>query len=471
MSVLSSTIPMSAAVSQLAAQGSYPALADDGWQLDVEPVRPVIDAYFERSIPFIDPASSSIGEMERVYSNLRIEFPSNEPRYIDAIGSIDGRGDVFIGAGHIMPIIYGGWARASHVYAVDIFGELPLCVTPFWGALFCMSRNRSEFLSLLSGRPVSSDVADSLETRKPDEIIRAVMDIPFDASFSHAVADGLIELLSSSDQLPPDVIRRVIDTRYFRRGGTKPLYDHRKIGSMFAKGDSEGRGGPLSSSSAFEMCRNLFLEGRMTGVASDIVGSGMDMIVKETERQKTAIRTIYISNIPDWMHNRVYGFNELNGYTWRDRRSALEYMYRFYDRLSKIPYADDAVVVSTLDSVYTMAFDLSQYVRASIPLSLPPVEGGRVARRFYRLHNMLFPSFNQLPKDRLQIILNGSDVDGKYKRLMEAVSAEYSESELSPVRIKEIVAEKGLRNAIPEWEQDMLINFLACVGVVTMKSS
>ena len=437
---------------------AFPVLTNTGWQINTPALQPIIAGYIARSTPLTDPNSSSFGQMEAIYKAHEMEndFPTNEQSFADAIESVANRGGILIGTGHILPIIYGGWAGASHIYALDSIGEVIFGLIPLWGALLAMAKNRAEFASLLFGRPITSEHAAELERKNGEELTEAVWELPSEQPFSDAVVDGLAMLLSGGNaSLQFERLKEIIQNvlRIIRKPyNMGPGLNFR----LLYKTDEKGRGGPLVSTQAFQMSRDIFLEGRITGVASDFVGAGLDSILRQTEERKENIRTIYISNIPDWMNNRTYENGD----------EAMKYIHRFYSRLNGIPFSRDAVIVSSIHGVHTMAYGLPQHIGAWIPLNLPPVEAAKKAKEFYKLHLLLSWSMDLPLKRRLDGILSHPDnCDIRYRVFFQSVERRFKDKPLKFSMLEDIIRHIGLALAIPEWERQMLFNFLACAGL------
>ena len=131
---------------RLSVNGAMPRRSGTGWEAPFREISGLIKGYMNRSAPFM-PNSESPSTVKEI-------LLSDETDFTSAIKYIHDIGDVFIGLGTLLPITYAAWQGASHAYIVNSDPDIARIFTPLYGALLCMARDRTEFLSLLSGKPI-----------------------------------------------------------------------------------------------------------------------------------------------------------------------------------------------------------------------------------------------------------------------------------------------------------------------------
>ncbi len=366
-------------VDKLRACGAYPVRESRWWGVDRSSLYKVMNGYYKRSRPFIS------GEAD-FNSGLNFFF-SNETDYPSAIDSIHGAGGASIGVGRSVPISYAAWQNAAHAYVIDKKFMIPMGFVPVYGSLLCMAKNRAEMVSLMTGRPVDRQ-ADCSED-PPERVCERVMSGSFDPGFAGAVVSTLAGVVAgNSNMLRTSNVK--VALREWRSKLEKTFSQKKRWNieedcpaSVLTNRDAQGRGGVLSSELAFRQERELFLQGRITGIAQDMITGGLDAIVSDMGARGLALGAIYISNVEDVLLFN-YLFDEKR-VAERDRPAKVQRYYDFYKGLNGLADAKDALIISAKKRKVTSVDVVARYVRRSIPLELDVDSATSAAKDFYRM--------------------------------------------------------------------------------------
>ncbi|MBN1283670.1 MAG: hypothetical protein JXA24_07870 [Proteobacteria bacterium] len=364
---------------RLREQGAYPERAFGRWRADAQSLKHVMEGYFDRSKPMISAGSDSSSKVDF--------FLTNERGYTSAIGSIKDNGGAFVGVGRCVPVTYAAWQNASHAYVVDRKAAIPLGFTPIYGAWLCMAGSRIEFLSLILGRPLQRTI--NAEGFSAEDIVDIVQSMPFDASFARSVVSAIASTFTISARTSGVHSLKGVLMEWMAKLD-KAFYRHRRStgeemnpAAALMRHDPQGRGGALSSDASFMRQRDVFLEGRITGVSGDMIEGGLDIVEADMRRRGERLGALYISNIEDLLlFNYLFDERKPDVYT---RVLRVQRYYDFYRRIAAVPDAEDAFVISAKKRRVTSVDRVARYVRRSIPLELGVDQATNAAKDFYRL--------------------------------------------------------------------------------------
>ena len=356
----------------LVATGILPSLAA---------VRPVIDGYFARSIPLTTPSSS--------YAHGKGIFLTNESQFPRAIAPIEDAGGAYVGVGQLMSFTYPAWQQARHAYAVDLNRLVPLGFIPMFGALLCMATDRAAFISLISGRdPVAAPFVNG---EAPESLLEAIRGERADERAFDALIRGLMEMIA--ERLPPGARTTTASTIQYWMQQLKRSCEHHRpndpdfpgyFGRM-AQADAAGRGALLASDESYRRSRELFLEGRITGIASDLFRGGLAAARADFRARGLVLRTLYISNIEGLAMNS--GVPSLCACERPDAAEEFDELCRLYASLRIASASGDVRLITANALSPTIVRPLGRFLERAIP-RLPRIDDcARAAIPVYPLRN------------------------------------------------------------------------------------
>ncbi len=452
-------------VGRLRSCGAYPIKVGGAWKLDLSPVSPVLDGYFERSNPHVYPSS--------FFGYGMFNYLINEHDFPSAIGSIEGVGGAYVGLGPIFGFTNAAWQGASHSWAIDCNRRVPFGFIPLYGALLATSRNRLEFLSLISGRPMSEELRlSNAGGATPAELVRLTKDVPYDDKFFNAVSSSFMGAVASrapfADSMP--IVEITAHWMHeFRKSFMPNGKDLQKMygpHSVFVVTDSEGRGGTISSEDQFRRERDLFLEGRITGVAAEIAKEGLDVVERSMEEGRDAPKVFYISNVEDHFFINYEKGGILDQYgSYADIWDAV---YVFYKRMREVMSAPDAMVVSALSLKRTTVQNSAQYVRNAIPLHRPIKEAAETAFDFYRFRRAVAREHRKPMSERIDLVQKAPEISERLRMVcgeMKAISNGKS-LHIETVREHLSMASQEFRVLLRPWEREMFLRNMVDLGVI-----
>ncbi len=324
-------------------------------------VRPLVESYFSRSLPLANASSS--------YAHGKGIFLTNESQFPRAIASIEDAGGAYIGVGQLMSFAYPAWQRAEHAYAVDLNRLVPFGFIPMFGALLCMAEGRAAFTALISGRDPGA--AAALSARDPETILEAIRGQRPDERSFNALIRGLQVMIA--ERLPPGARTTTTSTiQYWMQQLRRSCEHHRPNDPDFpgyfgrmSQSDGAGRGGPLASDASYQRCRELFLQRRITGIASDLFRGGLAAARADVKSRGLSLRTLYISNIEGLAMNS--GVPSLCACERPDAEEEFEELCRLYASL-RIASATRTVRLITANALSpTIARPLQRFLERAIP--------------------------------------------------------------------------------------------------------
>ena len=237
---------------------------------------------------------------------------SNETSYLLAVSDIRAHGTnggAYVGVGPDQNFSYIAATRPAVAYLIDIRRD-NLVQHLLYRALFAEARNRAEYLLLLTGREVDSDV-ERWTDQPLDEILSHVDAAPrLSASSMRATQDRLLERaadfgvqLSAQDSA---AMREVLDafameglSLRFTTLGRAPSADYPTFGQLLSGEDREGEPASyLATEDAFRTVRQLQGDGRVIPVVGDLAGPhALAAIGQDVAERGLAVSVLYVSNV------------------------------------------------------------------------------------------------------------------------------------------------------------------------------
>ena len=236
--------------------------------------------------------------------------------------------------------------------------------------------------------------------------------------------------------------------------------------SVFVVTDSDGRGGTISSEDQFGRERDLFLDGRITGVAAEIAREGMDVVERSIEESGDIPKVFYISNVEDHFFINFERGGILDQYgSYDDTWSAI---YVFYKRLQCVMEAPDAMLVSALSLKRTTVQSPVQYVKNAIPLHRPLKEAAETAFDFYRFRRGVAREHRELLSERIDRLMKTPGVMDKFRMVIGEIKGIFGGEPLhiEAVRKHISITNPEFRFLLRSWEREMFLRNMVDLGVI-----
>jgi hypothetical protein len=234
---------------------------------------------------------------------------SNEGSYLDVIGALRElgvQGGAFIGVGPDQSFSYIAQIRPSVAIMVDIRRD-NLLEHLLFKALFGLSRDRLEYLALLTGRPVPA-------TREPgqpiDQIVEYLDRTPMQPQVFEEAHRRVREAIRGYGvPIQPaewETIRRFHSTfaqqgldLQFESFGRAPQPYYPNLRQLVLERDLQGRQASyLASDSAFQFVRSLQLRNLVVPVVGDLAGDrALPAIARYLRERGERLSAYYISNV------------------------------------------------------------------------------------------------------------------------------------------------------------------------------
>ncbi len=252
-------------------QQAYPQRLGAGWQVSPGKITDLMQAYLKRSLPMIS-AGRNPGDAAAI--------PETATGIASAIGMISNLGGVHVSIDAPIPLTLPAWQQASDLYAISRDPRIPLKTIPLYGAMLAMSRNRLELLALLSFRPLPKEGLNVPADAGADELIAAIRTVAPDLFFENIVKSGLAYCLcrhlGRGCGMPTiHAIERWVE-------GLNKLFSveagEASMLRLLQQQDAQVRGGALANEASFQRERDLFLNGRVTGVSFPSLGASLDAV-------------------------------------------------------------------------------------------------------------------------------------------------------------------------------------------------
>ncbi len=236
---------------------------------------------------------------------------SNERSYLQVVDSLEERGvrgGAYIGVGPDQNFSYIAAIRPDVAFIVDIRRDNVLQHLMF-KALFQLSRNRLEYLSLLHARPLPEQ-PERWNTRPIEDVVTyidTVTALPADAP--HVL--GLIDSTITTFEVPlSDADRETIGRFHaafaqqglaleFHSYGRRPLPHYPTFRELLLETDLSGRHASyLADESAFQFIKSSHERDRIIPVVGDLAGDhALVAIAKFLDERNFTVSAFYTSNV------------------------------------------------------------------------------------------------------------------------------------------------------------------------------
>jgi hypothetical protein len=283
---------------------------------------------------------------------------SNERSYLHVIPALEQggvSGGIYIGVGPDQNFSYIARIRPSSAFIVDIRRD-NLLLHLLFKALFAASKNRVEYLSLLTGRPAP----DHVETWRDASVDRIVAWVdgakPMGPSaFDRRLHDLVTKFgvpVSDAELATIDRFRRAFVERglslQFQSYGRPPRSVYPTYRELLLETDRNGRRlSYLASEDDFQFVRDLEARDGVIPVVGDLAGPrAIAAIGQEMSGRGEHLSAFYVSNV--------------EMYLFRNGSFA-----RFVDNLAHLPRTDRSVVIRSVFGGYALADSVPGYYSTS----------------------------------------------------------------------------------------------------------
>jgi hypothetical protein len=241
---------------------------------------------------------------------------SNETSYLHVLGAFEAhaiRGGAYIGVGPEQNFSYIARVRPEIAFLVDIRRDNMLLHLLF-KAMFEVSRNRMEFMSLLFGRPAPADLAMWTELPLTDLVTR-VDRTPYDSLGHVRTHEALMAKVTGYGvPLTPEdraTLRRFhdefavsgLDIRFTSRG--RPIrFTYPTERDLYLQTDLEGRQASyLTTEEGWRVVRDLSRRDRMIPVVGDLAGpTAVKEIGRYLAESGQKVTVLYVSNVEMYLY-------------------------------------------------------------------------------------------------------------------------------------------------------------------------
>jgi hypothetical protein len=241
---------------------------------------------------------------------------SNERSYLHPLDALRERGvtgGVYIGVGPDQNFSYIAQVRPSMAFIVDVRRDNMLLHLLF-KALFKLSRDRTEYLSLLFARPPpDNDARSGRETWRNADLLSLVRYVDGTrpnmartestrARVSAAIAEFGIPLSTSDQETVNRFHRRFIDAGLslkFQSTGRAPRSVYPTYRDLLLETDRSGNhGNYLASEAAFQFVKSLQAQDRVIPVVGNLAGDrALASIARLMIQQRLRLSAFYVSNV------------------------------------------------------------------------------------------------------------------------------------------------------------------------------
>jgi len=248
---------------------------------------------------------------------------TNEASYLHVasqLAKVGVHGGMYVGVGPDQNFSYIALIRPSIALMVDIRRDNMLEHLLF-KSLFEASRNRLEYLCLLLGKPVPSDV-DRWTGRPIADVLAYIGRTATDSATvraSRAASNARITSFGVSldrrdrttiDAYRAEFVASGLDTRYSSLGRNNRA-DYPSFGQLIRATDRAGREiSYLADEDAFQYVRSMERRGRIIPVIGNVAGTtAMQSIARYAEENGLAVSAFYLSNVEQYLIQRDQGFD------------------------------------------------------------------------------------------------------------------------------------------------------------------
>ena len=286
---------------------------------------------------------------------------SNESSYLHVIPALEQggvTGGVYIGVGPDQNFSYIARIRPTSAFIIDIRRD-NLLLHLLFKALFAASRNRVEYLSLLTGR-VAPDRLDSWRDASIEKIAMFLDQAkPLPAAALTANAERLHDTIRKSgikvseqdlatiDRFHGQFIRAGLSLQFQSTGRPAREY-YPTLRDLLLETDRRGRQlSYLASEDDFQFVKGLEAKDLIVPVVGNLAGPhALAAIGQEVARRGEKVSAFYISNIEN--------------YLFRDGSFT-----RYMENVKKLPHTDKSVVIRSLFGDYSLPESVPGYYSTS----------------------------------------------------------------------------------------------------------
>ena len=249
---------------------------------------------------------------------------SNEESYLEIttqLTKIGTHGGAYIGVGPDQNFSYVALIRPSIAFMLDIRRD-NLLEHLYFKSLFALSRNRTEFLCRLFGKPVPSDI-EKWTGRQIGPVLAYLDRAPNDSAAAAETRRLINERIASYgvpldsrdramiDRYRGEFIADGLDTRYSSIGRNNRL-DYPTFRQLMLATDRNGRAASyLAEEEPFQFVRSMEARDLIVPVVGNVAG---DKAVKAIGQYATehhlTISAFYLSNVEQYLLGRDGGFDE-----------------------------------------------------------------------------------------------------------------------------------------------------------------
>jgi len=403
---------------------------------------------------------------------------SDENDFVSAIEHIHDLGDAFIGVGTFLPFIYAAWQSASHAYVANHHTDIARIFVPLYGSLLCMGKNRIEFLSALSGRPIPEDDAWLPKGEyTPAELCKAVRALPKDHSFESVISTTIgMSIASRSPAGWADRARDLTDNwftqlRWTFNEGAPEIESQESPLWPLIQSDGKGRGGPLVSEESFQRHRRLFLRERVTGVGSGVDNFGISAMREDMAEEGLRPKVVYLSNVEDVLfQDLALGVMPVSNQLDVSARLTV-----LYSDLSSLDPDKDVLLISAKHLYPTTVDDAFEYTRAAYATNAPFSKRDEAYKsmQFFRLavarakrfiKGQDKPSLNA----RLNGLINDVDVDRRMQNILIHMKSIFHGSPIDFSHLKRSLMKENyeFRELLSDSEREIFLHNMVLLGIV-----
>jgi len=247
---------------------------------------------------------------------------TNEASYLfvsSQLAKVGVHGGVYIGVGPDQNFSYVALIKPSIAFMLDIRRDNMLEHLLF-KSLFELSRNRFEYLCLLLGKPVPSDI-DSWTGKPTAQILAWLGRTTVDSAAVRASRKASNDRISTFgvsldvrdramiDRYRAEFISSGLDTRYSSLGRNNRM-DYPSFGELIVATDRAGKQiGYLADEDAFQYVRSMQQRDRILPVVANVAGDqAMKAIARFAAERKLEVSAFYLSNVEQYLIQRNQGF-------------------------------------------------------------------------------------------------------------------------------------------------------------------
>ena len=266
---------------------------------------------------------------------------SNERSYLHVFPALERSGvtgGVYIGVGPDQNFSYIARIRPTAAFIIDIRRD-NLLLHLLFKALFAESRNRVEYLCLLTGRPFPQDaeawddagidrLADYIDSTEPR--VSAALGAILRETIRGFGVPLSAEEFRTMERFHSEFVRGGLSLQFKTFGRAIQSYNP-TFRELLLETDRAGRQRSyLASEQDFQFVRALQLRGRVIPVVGDLAGDhALAAIGEWMEERGERLSAFYVSNVED--------------YLFRDRRFPL-----YIENLQGLPHSERSVVIRSL---------------------------------------------------------------------------------------------------------------------------